>query len=81
MKTFYWVLLLGVIYVALACIGIYLDLLFNPWLYSVSEHWHWYNYLTTQHAMTIAVIRHNYLLLAVPPIVISFFMWIQTKIW
>jgi len=75
----YYIGVVILILLVLIGVGICLDLLFNPWLYVVSEHWHWYNYLTTSHAMTIAVIRHNYALLAVIPIVTVIWLWLKLK--
>ena len=52
MKYIVTYLAVFVLFTAVVFGGIQLDLLLNPWIKEAVEEWHWYNYLTTQHAIT-----------------------------
>ena len=41
----------------LACVGIRLDLMLNPWIMKIGDDWYWYNYFTSHHALTVAYSR------------------------
>ncbi|OGZ94632.1 MAG: hypothetical protein A3H69_01405 [Candidatus Sungbacteria bacterium RIFCSPLOWO2_02_FULL_47_9] len=63
----------------LTFLAIQTDLYFNSsWLFPAMGDWRWYNYLTSQHGITVLYLKHNFLWL-LPSVLFS--LAITIKIW
>jgi hypothetical protein len=59
-QHFIFVLAAVIIVVILQQVDIQFDLLFNNWLYDAASSWHWWNYITSYHGLTVIYINHGW---------------------
>jgi hypothetical protein len=48
-----------------------LDIWMNHWLYQAANDWHWWNYFTTKHAVSMLYIKYGWRGLLAPIAVLS----------
>jgi hypothetical protein len=60
-------------------LGVSIDLWANHWLYAAANDWHWWNYLTTGHSLSMLYINHG--LWAFVPLAVLVSLGVSIALW